>query len=290
MKWNRKLLSKRFLFTSICLFACTAAFAHIKNEASQFPDIEFSDARFDIVVLVGAGIIPETPVFEPDKPLSKRELATWVALAQGLAAGGETPDTGELARAAEEAGLLASLAGNASYADVNALFFQGEESPEEPTATPSKADAATFIASRLNTEAGRALLERRGLRAGMTGQVTEVVPAEGHNGGNSYLITINGTTRPMHLHGRVANGPVDLLQWEGRTVRRSFVEGEGEHIVWSYLEAETLDRPTATGTGSRAAVAVENKEQTTGRILLYWLTAGALVLGLLLFFRRRRSG
>jgi hypothetical protein len=69
-----------------------SALAHIKNEATQFPDIEFSDARFDIVVLVGAGIIPETPVFEPDKRLSRLELATWVALAEGLLPGGETPD------------------------------------------------------------------------------------------------------------------------------------------------------------------------------------------------------
>ncbi len=67
------------------------AAAHIKNEASQFPDIEFSDARFDIVVLVGAGIIPETPVFEPDAPFSRFDLATWAALAENLGVGGKPP-------------------------------------------------------------------------------------------------------------------------------------------------------------------------------------------------------
>ena len=41
----------------VCCCVAGSALAHIKNEASQFPDIEFSESRFDIVVLVGAGII-----------------------------------------------------------------------------------------------------------------------------------------------------------------------------------------------------------------------------------------
>ncbi len=44
--------------TIVASFSFDIAVAHIKNEASQFPDIEFSYARFDIVLLVGAGIIP----------------------------------------------------------------------------------------------------------------------------------------------------------------------------------------------------------------------------------------
>ena len=55
--------------------------AHIKNEGSQFPDIEFSDSQFEIVLLVGAGILPETPVFEPDLALTRTDLAAWAALA-----------------------------------------------------------------------------------------------------------------------------------------------------------------------------------------------------------------
>ena len=68
----------------VCCWVSGHALAHIKNEASQFPDIEFSGSRFDIVVLVGVGIIPETPVFEPDLPMSKRELAVWAALAAAI--------------------------------------------------------------------------------------------------------------------------------------------------------------------------------------------------------------
>jgi len=104
MKINNRLIL--VLAAIVASLTVGNAAAHIKNEASQFPDIEFSDARFDIVLLVGAGIIPETPVFEPDTPFSRGDLASWAALAENLGAGGETPDTEKLAAAALERGLI----------------------------------------------------------------------------------------------------------------------------------------------------------------------------------------
>lgn len=263
-----------------------SASAHIKNEASQFPDIEFSDARFDIVVLVGAGIIPETPVFEPEKTLSMRELATWAALGMGLLPGGETPDVQGLARAALETGLVDSLEGDATLADLNLIFFGGTTDVDSPQQSPSKADAAEFIASNLDSDAGLELLGRRGLSPGAAGEIASVETREGHHG-SIYVITIDGVSLPMDEHGRVANGPTDLLQWGGRTVRRSFVRGEGETANWIYIEAEPLQSAQAV----EAEVATEQAMETAppaSRNLLYWLIAGVLVLGVLLFFRRRR--
>ncbi len=118
-------------------FSFDNAAAHIKNEASQFPDIEYSDARFDIVLLVGAGIIPETPVFEPDAPFSRGDLATWAALAGDLGAGGETPDTETLAAVALERGLVESIDGQATYEEINKIFFRGQLTPDRPAATPT---------------------------------------------------------------------------------------------------------------------------------------------------------
>lgn len=268
-------------------FICGNAFAHIKNEASQFPDIEFSESRFDIVVLVGAGIIPETPVFEPDKPLSKRELVTWAALAVNLAAGGETPDTDALADAALEQGLVDSLEGTASYADLNDLFFAGRLSVDTATATPTKAQAASFIASQLHTDAGQALLETRGLRFGDVGQITAVELGQEHHGDSTYLISVGNTALPMYSHGRVANGPTDLVQWQGRVIRRSFVRGQGDAMMWAYLEAEPLKEAVTFG-----AVATETAPATVqpdaDRKLMYGLMAAVLVLGLALFFRGQR--
>ncbi len=276
------------------LLAFGSALGHIKNEATQFPDIEFSAARFDIVVLVGAGIIPETPVFEPDKALSNEELAAWAALAAGLGRGGENPDTAALAAAALERGIVDSLAGDASLADLNRLFFDGNLGIEGEERTPTKAEAASFIATALSSEVGQALLERRNLAAGVSGDVTEVAIEEGHHG-NVYVLTIGGSKLQMAEHGRVANGPTDLLQWQGRSVRRSFIRGSGDHEQWIYLEAEprqaapVVAAPAATGAATSGPFAAAVEEPPADRSVLYWLVAVVVILGALLFFQRRRS-
>ena len=290
----RKLRHPRIALVVAGLLACANALGHIKNEATQFPDIEFSAARFDIVVLVGAGIIPETPVFEPDKALSNEELASWVALAQGLGRGGENPDTAALAAAALERGIVNSLAGDASVADLNRLFFDGNLGIEAGERTPTKAEAASFIATALGSEVGKALLERRNLAAGVSGDVTEVALEQGHHG-NVYVLTIGGIKLQMDEHGRVANGPTDLLQWEGRSVRRSFIRGSGDHAQWMYLEAEPRRAapadaaPAATGTVTSELVAAAVEEPAADRSVFYWLVAVAVILGAVLFFQRRRS-
>lgn len=298
-------VTKAAAIAAIVLLFSTQAFGHIKNEASQFPDIEFSDARFDIVMLVGAGIIPETPVFEPDKTLSRRELATWAALSRGLAPGGETPDTAALADTALKAGVVDSLEGGATLGDLNALFFGGEAEVANPDEIPTKAEAASFIAAHLDTDAGRALLASRGLEPGATGPVAAVETRAGHHG-SVYVITVGDTTLPMHAHGRVANGPTDLLQWGGRTVRRSFVRPEGDSAVWTYLEARPIDAAAEappsgeTGAAAGADEAQPGSSPAAGspddvvsqpidRRLLLGLVVAVVVLGFVLFFRRQRQ-
>jgi hypothetical protein len=270
----------------VCSFVTNSADAHIKNEASQFPDIEFSESRFDIVVLVGAGIIPETPVFEPDKAFSRKDLATWAALSANLGTGGETPDIEALAQAALNDGLVDSLDGEATYADINRLFFAGQLAIEDAQRTPSKAEAASFIAAQLHTDAGLALLTKRGLSTGNTGEVSSVESRSGHHG-SAYFISIGDRTLEMYSHGRVANGPTDLLQWQGRMVSRSFLRGEGESMMWAYLEAqpiveEVIEEPVIVE--EPAAITPPPKQ----RNLLYGLLVAVVVLGLILFVRRRR--
>lgn len=288
MKNEGRWLCRRLLAT-VALLAFGSAFAHIKNEATQFPDIEFSDARFDIVVLVGAGIIPQTPVFEPDRPLPMRDLASWAALSRELGAGGETPDIDGLAEAARNEGLVDSLEGDATYADLNRLFFDGALRLEEAARTPTKAEAAAFIASKLDTDAGRALLERRRMRPGVTGEVVSVETRQGQHG-DVYVMTVGAVTRQMHEHGRVANGPTDLLQWQGRQVRRSFISEQAEGAVWAYLEAEPLERQPLESAAPGTAAGMPSEGPPPDRRLLYWLIGAVILLGLVLFVRRRRAG
>jgi hypothetical protein len=93
----------------------------------------------------------------------------------------------------------------------------------------------------------------------------------------------------MYSHGRVANGPVDLLQWHGRDVGRSFVRGEGRSAMWIYLETEQIKERVVE---APTAEVVETPFETPSadRNLLYGLTVAVVVLGLALFFRRRRQG
>jgi hypothetical protein len=276
-RWRQTLLAV------LCCFVFSHVFAHIKNEASQFPDIEFSESRFDIVVLIGAGIIPETPVFEPDKLLSMQELASWASDTSVL--GNETPDTKALAAAALEQGLVDSLDGDASYADVNALFFNGQLNIDNPERTLTKAAAASFIAAQLSTEPGLALLRAHNVMAGVTGQVSAVEADASH----TYVMTINDTKLPMSIHGRVANGPVDLMQWQGRIVKRSFVRGEDGAAEWAYLEAEPIEE-VVIETQLTAEMGPAIEQPATDRSLLYGLIALVVLLGLALFYRHQRNG
>ncbi len=273
----------------VCCLLSGHALAHIKNEANQFPDIEFSESRFDIVVLVGVGIIPETPVFEPDLPMSKRELAVWAALAADLGFGGETPDSAALADSALDHGLVDTLDGDATIDDLNKAIFAGALSVEHGGNVPSKAEAATIIAEQLDMETGLVLLNRKGLRVGNTGVVSAVTTGDSHHGAATYIITIEGISLPMYSHGRVANGPVDLLQWQGRTVARSFVRGEGHSTMWTYLESEQIKQVVAADP-RQAMVDIPGEPPPADRRLRYGLTAAVVVLGLVLFFRRRRLG
>ena len=269
-------------------FTFCNAFAHITNEASQGPDVGASGLGGDIMLLVVAEIMPETPDFAPDAPLSRFDLASWAALAADLGEGGETPDTDALAAAALQQGLVESTDGQATYEEISDMFFRGQLTPDRPAATPTKGEAASYIATHLTTSAGEVLLAGRGVRMGPAGHVARVESQSNPDGGNTYMITIGAMSLPMYAHGRVANGPIDLVQWDGRTVRRSFIREQGDLILWTYLEAEPI-AAAVLGSNLGAREDRTGSQLTTNRNLLYGLAAAALGLGLLLFFRRRRS-
>lgn len=235
---NKRLLQTLVLFLSVSLTGMVNA--HIQTETSQFPDIKSSDARFDIVVLVGAGIIPETSVFEPQKKLSRSDLAAWGALSAKLLGKIEgKADVSALAKVALEKGLVKSLDGDATYAEINTVFFQGKDQPAQADAVPTRAEAASYIAAGLVNPVPGSLLEKTGLQPGPTGKAM-VESKTNADGGTSFFITIGDKTLAMYVHGRVGNGPSDLAKWSDRTVRRSFILKQGEVSVWAYLESETV--------------------------------------------------
>jgi len=259
-----------------------SAGAHIKNEETQYPDIDFSPARFDIVLLAAAGMVPETPVFEPDRPFTRKDLAVWLALGKGKLDGGENPDVETLARKALTAGLIETLDGDATFADLDRLFFGGTTASDRATQTPTKAEAASYVAAHLSAEA----LALRGLIEGPAGTVGAVASKPTDDGDNVYILTIGQTSYPMYAHGRVARGPTDLLAWEGRTVARTFVRAIDGRSMWTYLEAKPIEAPPAQAQAPDRAAGSDGGKNT----LLYALVGAIVVLGAGLFFRGRRAG
>ena len=268
---------------SLALLVCPfGADAHIKNEETQYPDIDSSPARFDIVLLAAAGIVPETPLFEPDRAFRRKDLASWLALGKGIAEDGENPDVEALARVAVAAGLIESLEGDASLADIDRLFFYGQTNSEGLTAMPTKGEAARYLASRLTDE----IMSRRGLTEGPTGIVTNVAAQPTDDGDSVYILTIGHAAYPMYAHGRVARGPTDLLAWEGRAIARSFVRTINGRTMWTYLEAAPLEARQAQSTAPTQVEETASGNST----LLYGLIAAVVLLAAGLFFRGRRAG
>ncbi len=274
------------LVTVVVLCCAVAATAHVKNEETQFPDLEYSDARIEILLLSALGIIPETPVFEPEAPLTRTALGSWVALARGLAEPSETPDVDALAAASLEAGLIASRDGEATWRDLSDAFLDGAPALETPDATPSKEAAARFLVEHLG--AGRdGLAMASDVEPGPRGVVAEVQTEKQPDGGSAYFVTIGQTTHPAYTHARVANGPTDLLAWEGRTVVRSYTRRIGDRTFWLFLEAEPLAAAAVTAQATPGTAPAAEPEGTGG--LWAALVAGVVVLGGLLFLRRRRT-
>jgi hypothetical protein len=221
-------------------FTVSNVVAHTDNETTLFPDIKNTEARFDVILLVSIGIIPVTENYNPDDRLTRLDLAAWGTLARGLAEAGEKPIIKSLADIALANGMIDTVEGDASYADINKVLFMGLLSPDLlPKLNPTRAEAAKFIAANLsNGIKGDTLLESRGMYFGPTGEVTSVETRINPDGGTSYFISIANEIYPMYPHGKLANGPTDLKLWQEKKIKRSVVRNLGQFKLWVFLEAD----------------------------------------------------
>lgn len=229
-----------FISILFLIFFSMSTLAHTTNESTLFPDIKESNARFDVILLVGIGIVPETAKFNPDTNLSRTDLAAWGALAYGLVVPvpGEAPDIKGIATTAMQKGLIDNLNGKASYEDINQVLFNGGLQFDSSETMPTRAQAAKFIVANLEEYIkGESLLSRREMHFGPTGMVKDVESKMNPDGGSTVYLTIGEESYAVYSHGKVANGPVDLKQWKGKMVRRSIVRNLGQFKLWVFLEA-----------------------------------------------------
>jgi len=232
------------LSVALALALPGAALAHVANERTRYSDIADSDAKLDIMLVSSLGILPEVPAFEPEAPLTKAELAAWVASLEGLVEGHghETADVADLAKAAFDAGKVESIEGAADFADVAAAFFAGQVQAPADGRAPTKAEAVQFIVANLKTPInGKTLLESKGFAEGPVGVVTDLKSETTTSGGTAYTMTIGDLTAIAHAHIKVANGQTDLKTWAGRTVQRTLIREIDGKTYWTYLEADAPD-------------------------------------------------
>jgi len=226
-------LKRRTFLLSLLMIVCVGAasvYAHVQNENNLYSDIEYSEAKQEIVLLHGIKAIAReggASVFKPLDLLARSDLAYWAGNFRGLVG---TPK--DIREAALEQGLVASLEGYATYADVSQAYFDGAAPVPEDLAEAmlSREQFAlymgTFFSEPVN---GKTLFDMAGLDAGPDGIVEDVEKEHVTEGGNSYdvfRIKVGGQWYQVSNHPKILNGPVDLTQWIDKRIEFSLYAAE----------------------------------------------------------------
>jgi hypothetical protein len=220
------------LLGAFALFSSTA-FAHISNEKNIYDDIQYSKVQEQIIILrtIGALAAPVgVNLFNPQAKLSRAELAYYIATFDNLA--DDTAKEAVFQNAAVQKKLIISLDGNATYQDVNDAFFGGKAPMTNGSNELTHEDYVNYLCQFLTKKVdGKTLFDLAGATPGPTGIINDVKIIKDVSE-DQYFLTINGTSYKMHPHGKVLNGPVDLMSWIGKKVEKSlFVTHDGQKVI-----------------------------------------------------------
>ncbi|MBU8713355.1 hypothetical protein KM924_12670 [Brevibacillus parabrevis] len=221
---------------SLCLLAMlvwllpSLVSAHIVNEQNLYDDLQYSKATSQIVYLSGLGVIPYdhhgSTLFSPQEKLTREELAYWAGTFGKLQESGAART--EVTAAALAKGLVPSLDGNATYADVNQAYFAGKLAVQDAGRELTREQFALFVFEHRKDEAeGKSLYDRGGFLAGPTGKVDKVSvreekDAEG-KAAKVYSLTVSGASYDVSAHPRVLQAAVDPAEWEGRAIQEAWL-------------------------------------------------------------------
>lgn len=284
------------IFMSIGLL-CSVSFAHVQNEYTIYDDMQYSNAKEELLQLRAAGIIPSdegATVFTPQANLDTLTLNFWTSAFR--------TSTGQITEVVSENR-------PATYTDIVNAYL-GKEAVQKPSIqallqekdneTVTKEDAVLFLGSLLEIEGGEGLLPLTNLTEGPQGIIESVAKTtveDEKNNYDVYQITISGKAYDLSLHPKVLNGPVDIEKWKGKSVTRSWLQTQKEKPndvpVIVYLEAKEDAFPA-----SEYAPVVEEEqahhkhEKTKEEENLPWvLIAGfsvVVLIGVVFLFTRKR--
>ncbi|MDF2721451.1 MAG: hypothetical protein K0Q59_1126 [Paenibacillus sp.] len=199
------------------------ASAHIVNERNLYEDVQQMAGKDDLVFLTGIQAIVydhSVSLFKPKEKLTRKELAHWAASFFRLKPSGTAA---ELAQAALQQGLVASLDGNATYADANKAFFGGAAQVDKPEQELTREAYAAFLAPYVSKPInGKSLIERAGYAPGPSGTVEAVET----RGADAVYVTVSGKVYPLAMHPRVLHAAADAAQWKGLALGRSWLAAD----------------------------------------------------------------
>jgi len=205
----------------------TTSYAHITNENTIYEDVEYSQAKEQLVALRSINAIgyeSGANVFEPQKKLTKLDLAFHVSTFYALGGDEEenTLSKEQTAKLAVDKGYVNSLEGNATYQDVNKAYFDGKIALKEEKKELTKEEFVFFLTYDIND-----LLTKAKVTEGPVGKVDSVKV----KGEEEITFTIDGKDYPFYGHGKVINGPVDLKKWEGKKIGESYLKDQALILV-----------------------------------------------------------
>lgn len=278
--------------------------AHVTNEKTIYDDIEFSDAKEQIIYLRGLNIISPPQganLYKPQEKLTMAELAYWVAAFKKL--GGHEAKTEDLQKSAVERGLVDSLEGNATYADINLAYFNGKAMVEKPEEELSKEEFALFMGNFLNEKVdGITLFDMASYEPGPVGIVEKVsfeMEGKGKEAYKVFRFTMNGVEYQVSKHPKIIYGPVDLGEWEGKEIEESWLSsGDGKKKVIEVIKVKMNEFANSqTAKQNEPTLSVETNQMSGGpqpqpaRASIAVLVLGGsilvIILGWVLFNRRR---
>jgi hypothetical protein len=224
------------LLTLMFMLFGQVAMAHVANEKTLYDDIEFSQAKEQIVYLRGIDAIAYesgVKLFQPQEILSKAELAFWAGTFKGL--GGHDSQKEDVQNAVLEQGVIDALEGNATYADVNKAYFDGKADLEGLEGELTKEEFALFMGQFLtDTVDGKTLLDMAGAAPGPVGIIEQVRVEEegaGEDKTTTYFFTVDGKEFEVSSHPKMLYGPVDLTQWEQKEIEDAWLITQGDQSI-----------------------------------------------------------
>lgn len=298
---------KIIVWFAFFMLVTSSASAHVMNRDNMYRDIAMSEMADAIVFATSLGIIRDVEndqQFKPSTTLTMKTLAAWYGAFQRL----DGTNEHELATAAVAVGYVSTIEGNATYADVNQLYFDGQLALTNEQATLTRAEFAEFITTHAMTVFGEeTLLAQAAFTAGPTGVVEAVNKVD-----TAYVLTIGGKPYTLGMHPSIIGNSVDPSIWTGQYIAQSFfapnhtsdmhshdaasqalqfiVLGDTPFIT-AISEVEEDTTATSLQTIEQALIIDEEPVETSSENnRMMWLVmfgVGAIVIGSLYMYKRK---